>query len=315
MGLGPNILALYRQMKILGQFDGITDVVELGSQGVWCPDRRMLTGLFEAFGKPVPPDAELQPYLNNTGTGVAPSRHLHENLGFRYDCIDIDAKFGSLALDLNFDSVPAQYRGRFGLTTNHGTTEHLLNQYNAFKVIHDLTKPGGLMLHGLPFTVHLEHGFFNYQPNFFEALARYNSYRTLGIWIAVDWTLASFIPWEPQLLDFLTLNAKTTHLLLVIQQKMHDTEFCVPIQGVYEDMIPEAAASRYQLVVDGQYYSGARFSHVTSPASVASPAGVPKSSLVMNKADRRYQTLERACGRELLSELKLRIARRLGFRK
>src|ERR1700732_4160718 len=35
----------------------------------------------------------------------------------------------------------------------------------------------------LPFTVHLEHGFFSYQPNLFEALARYNSYQTLGTWV------------------------------------------------------------------------------------------------------------------------------------
>jgi hypothetical protein len=59
MGLGPPILALYRQIKMLGALDGIHSVVELGSQGVWCPDRRLLTGLFEAFGRPLPPDDEL----------------------------------------------------------------------------------------------------------------------------------------------------------------------------------------------------------------------------------------------------------------
>ena len=54
MGLGPPILALYRQLKLLGTFEGIDSVVELGSQGVWCPDRRLLFGLFEAFGRPIP---------------------------------------------------------------------------------------------------------------------------------------------------------------------------------------------------------------------------------------------------------------------
>jgi hypothetical protein len=265
MGLGPNVLALYHQLKVLGCFDGISDVIELGSQGVWCPDPRLLKGLFGAFGKPPPPEDELAPYINSTGTGIASSRHLHEHLGFYYNCIDIDGNFGALALDLNFDQVPPEHRNRYGLTTNHGTTEHIFNQYNAFKAIHDLTKPGGLMLHGLPFTVHLEHGFFNYQPNLFEALARYNSYRTLGIWVALDWTLSSFVPWQAQLLDFLVMNGKTTHLLLVLQQKMYETEFCIPIQGVYEPMTPNAAAARYQLVVDGEYYSGHRFTHVTAP--------------------------------------------------
>src|SRR4030088_2514612 len=76
MGLGPPILALYRQLKLLGTFEGIDSVVELGSQGVWCPDRRLLFGLFEAFGRPVPSGSELDVYINSTGTGLAASRHL-----------------------------------------------------------------------------------------------------------------------------------------------------------------------------------------------------------------------------------------------
>ena len=110
MGLGPPILALYRQLKLLGALDGIDSVVELGSQGVWCPDRRLLTGLFEAFGRPVPPSQELEVYINATGTGYAASRHLHEKLGFKYDCVDIDGNFGSLTLDINFDSVSPTFR-------------------------------------------------------------------------------------------------------------------------------------------------------------------------------------------------------------
>src|ERR1700740_913864 len=102
MGLGPNVLALYHQLKLLGRFDGITDVIELGSQGVWCPDPRLLTGLFEAFGKPVPPEQDLRPYINSDGTGYASSRPLHEHLGFTYNCIDLDGNFGALQLDLNF---------------------------------------------------------------------------------------------------------------------------------------------------------------------------------------------------------------------
>jgi hypothetical protein len=298
MGLGPNVLALYRQMKLLGAFENITDVMELGSQGVWCPDRRLLAGLFEAFGKPVPPEHELNPYINSTGTGIAASRHLHEHLGFGYGCVDLDGNFGAVALDLNFDPVPPEHANRYGLTTNHGTTEHVLNQYNAFKAIHDFTKPGGLMLHGLPFTVHLDHGFFNYQPNFFEALARYNSYKTHGIWVAVDWKLSSFIPWEPQLLDYLVMNGKTTHLLLVLQEKLHDAEFCVPIQGVYEPMLPESSMSRYQMVVDGEYYSGRRFTHITRTASVG-----------------ERTPIDRYGGYELARELRRRVMRRLGLRR
>jgi hypothetical protein len=293
MGLGPTILSLYRQLKTLGAFDAVDRVIEMGSQGVWCPDKNLLVGLYEAFGRPVPPERELRLYINDTGTGHASSRHLHESLGFKYDCVDIDGNFGSLTLDMNFDPAPPEYRCKYGLTTNHGTTEHVFNQLNAFRMIHDFTAPGGLMLHALPFTVHLEHGFFNYQPNLFDALARFNSYKTLGVWVGPDWTLSSLIPWEPRLLDYLALNAKTTHLLVVLQQKLHDKEFCVPVQGVYEGMLPEKAFSRYQLVVDGEFYSGHRFHQVTREITNASLSTVPMA------------TIARHLGKRVLRRLKL----------
>jgi len=296
MGLGPPILALYRQLKLGGALEGIDRVVELGSQGVWCPDDRLLIGLFEAFGRPAPSAQERAVYVNSSGTGSAASRDLHERLGFQYDCVDIDGNFGSLTLDINFDSVPPERRGKYGLTTNHGTTEHLLNQYNAFKMIHDFTAPGGLMLHALPFTVHLEHGFFNYQPNLFDALARFNSYKTLGIWVGPDWTLSSLVPWEPKLLNFLTLNANTTHLLVVLQQKLHDTEFCIPVQGVYEDMLPESGVARYQLVVDGEYYSGRRFRHVTKEIATMPLAEYPVSVIVKHVWKRVLRRLKLSSG-------------------
>jgi hypothetical protein len=40
-----------------------------------------------------------------------------------------------------------------------------------------------------------------------------------------------------------------------VAKKSCRKECCVPIQGVYEPMLPEAATQRYQLVVDGEDYS------------------------------------------------------------
>jgi hypothetical protein len=244
-------------------------------------------------------------------------------LGFRYNCVDIDRNFGSLVLDLNFDSVPPEHRGKYDLTTNHGTTEHIFNQYNSFKLIHEFTSVGGLMLHALPFTVHLEHGFFNYQPNMFEALARYNSYKTIGIWIGPDWTLSSFVPWQPSLLDFLTLSSRTTHLLVVLQQKLHDTEFCVPIQTVYEDMVPDEAASRYRLVIDGEYYSGQRFRHLTKEKIIADEVSkqvatqnadlVNKVRYLESQLAQKYEELSRYPGPAVAKDLIRRVRKRLGL--
>jgi hypothetical protein len=117
--------------------------------------------------------------------------------------------------------------------------------------------------------VHLEHGFFNYQPNFFEALARYNSYETLGIWVGPDWQLASFIPWDPMLLDYLSLSSKTTHLLVIAQRKMYDREFCVPFQEIYEGMVSDDVRGRYAMVVDGEVLDGKRVKYLSKDAVLA----------------------------------------------
>lgn len=247
MGLGPQVLALYRQMKVLGAFDGIHNVMELGAQSVQCTRRRLVESLFEAFGKPAPAEDMLGRFANWKGSG----RELYEALGFSYQCLDLDPSFGSMRFDLNLDSVPEGHAGRYDFVTNHGTSEHLLNQYNCFKVMHEFCRVGGLMIHAVPFTVHLEHGFFNYQPNFFSALARYNNYETLGIWIGPDWQLASLIPWELGLMDHLALNAKTTHLLVVLQRKLEDKPFGIPFQEMYEGMVPEETLTRYSIVIDG----------------------------------------------------------------
>jgi hypothetical protein len=71
------------------------------------------------------------------------------------------------------------------------------------------------------------------------------------------------------LLDFLTLNAKTTHLLVVAHRKMYDKAFCVPFQEIYEDMVPDEVRSRYAMVVDGEVLDSKRVKYLTKDAVLA----------------------------------------------
>jgi hypothetical protein len=109
--------------------------------------------------------------------GAAPAaRDFWLWLGLDYAAIDIDSSPGSVALDLNYDSVPPEMEGKFNLVTNFGTTEHVANQLNAFKIIHDLTERGGIMLHRVPAQGMVNHGLVNYNFKFFWMLARSNGY-------------------------------------------------------------------------------------------------------------------------------------------
>ena len=260
---------MYHQLKTIGLFDHVKSVAELGSQNVWCPQRTMMRGLFRAFGRPAPSDAIIESFANWTGA----ARDLYEHLGMTYACIDVDARFGSLTLDMNFDEVPQPHRNRYDLTTNHGTSEHILNQYNVFKMMHDLTSPGGLILHAVPFTVHLEHGFFNYDVDFYTAIASANAYQTLGVWVGPDWQLGSLVPWHPTLMGHLTFSSKTTHLLVVLQRKTAATEFNAPLCGDGRESAVEWSISPFCHVIDADYYEGTRhrFVSVTPGVSVSAP--------------------------------------------
>ena len=61
------------------------------------------------------------------------------------------------------------------LIINTGTTEHVANQGNAFRVIHDLSAVGGLMYHEVP-AGSWDHGLINYGPRFFQCLQQQNDY-------------------------------------------------------------------------------------------------------------------------------------------
>ena len=95
---------------------------------------------------------------------------------YRYMALDMHGTPDSTFVDLNQEYSCDQ---EFDLVTNLGTTEHIFNQAQVFKTIHDLTAVNGVMFHGLPHQGQYDHGFFNYQPTFFFDLAAANDYQII----------------------------------------------------------------------------------------------------------------------------------------
>lgn len=106
---------------------------------------------------------------------------LFERAGFEYTAFDIFSGYKTEFFDLNAKDLPEERHGRYDLVLNFGTTEHLLGQYNAFKVIHEATAVGGIIYHDLPMTGHLNHGFYNYNPVLLLSLAEANGYEILEL--------------------------------------------------------------------------------------------------------------------------------------
>jgi hypothetical protein len=181
MGISPTSLRMLRSFKEKGWLEGVREVFELGAQNIYAQnDSELVQLLLEAFGKPRLRDEELA-QLCDMGTG----KTLWTLLGAHHVSIDSSGSDGALPLDLNFDQVPPKHAGHYDLVTNFGTTEHIANQLNAFKVIHDLTHPGGLMYHEVPFTGWVNHGLVSYTPRFFWMLCRSNLYKYMQLWIEV----------------------------------------------------------------------------------------------------------------------------------
>ena len=116
------------------------------------------------------------------GLNEAFAGELFEKAGMAYLSIDIADGYKTRILDLNHEPLPRELEEQFSLVLNFGTSEHVLNQYNCFKVMHDATKVGGHIYHQLPAIGFTDHGYFTYTARCFFDLARYNRYELVACW-------------------------------------------------------------------------------------------------------------------------------------
>ncbi|MBS4047982.1 MAG: hypothetical protein KG075_16680 [Alphaproteobacteria bacterium] len=250
MGMHESTLAFIAQMRRAGPFKDVQRICDLGDQQMGLSNNPLVVReLFEAFGKPAPTAEECVRYHDTL------SRDLYTRIGLTYMSIDVNAEGGAIPLDLNFEPAPDNQKNAWDLVCNQGTTEHLINQANAFQVIHDLTRKGGYMLHHLPFLRYVDHGYFNYQPNFFEDLAIHNDYEIIGIWINLDRGRCHLIPWHRTLLEKLRLDNLDMNIF-VLFRKTSDAPFALPVQGTYAGSLPEPSLRRYEYLVDGRLIKG-----------------------------------------------------------
>jgi hypothetical protein len=160
-----------------------TSVMELGTQQLHCKGSEELLSEFIARIAAKNPDALKAPAISpdelaKLSQGGFLSKIL-KACGYRYAALDIFDAEDTILFDLNRQEPPPEMRDRYDLVTNFGTTEHIVNQYLAFKTVHEITKPGGIMFHELPLSGFHTHGYFSYNPLFFNELAEANQYEVV----------------------------------------------------------------------------------------------------------------------------------------
>ena len=109
-----------------------------------------------------------------------PAKENYENNGVNHTSIDLNGKHGSLPLDLG--SPITVFDDKFDVITNYGTSEHINNQYYAFKNMHDMCKINGLMIHVVPAINNWkDHCRYYYSVDFFEELAKKCNYKIIDL--------------------------------------------------------------------------------------------------------------------------------------
>ncbi len=102
-----------------------------------------------------------------------------------YTCIDVNERYGALQMDLNENLEQRYgYKDSFDVVANNGTGEHVFDQASVFRNMHALAKPGGLLMHILPFHNYTNHGFYCFQPGLFYDIAQANGYEILRLSVA-----------------------------------------------------------------------------------------------------------------------------------
>jgi hypothetical protein len=176
MGLRREFLEDLIAIKRLGALDKARRVIEIGSQQLsdsFLASTDLLEQIYRMFGRTGV--ALGTPSGEDFERSAPPSRPFWTSLGLDYMTIDFGDQPDCVKLDLNSDQVPERLHQQFDLVVNAGTTEHVANQAQAFRVIHDLTKMGGVMFHEVP-AGSWNHGLINYTPKFFLLLHKQNDY-------------------------------------------------------------------------------------------------------------------------------------------
>jgi hypothetical protein len=239
MGLSHFFLAELVDLKSRGEMERADTVLEIGAQqlsDLFLQQRDDIATLYALFERPAVDLGSPVGAAGGSITKASPSsRRFWESLGISYACIEYAGQDGSLALDLNRDDAPVALRNRFDLIVNAGTTEHVVNQENAFRLIHDMTTPGGLMIHEVPCSGMLNHGFVKYTPNFFFRLCKFNDYFPVSI--KTRTFRRSQVPADVRAsniqfgggIDPIDVDEVTDFLIYAALRKQHDTPFMTPL--------------------------------------------------------------------------------------
>lgn len=190
MGITMKLMNQLREKNVLSR-SGLK-VLDIGSSNLYQAEAAEIAEFVSAFGVKEEA-AALADFAARLARGSAYdgvkgginesfAGELIERCGMSYLSMDIAKGYKTEVFDLNHEDLPQHHRGAYDVVMNIGTTEHVFNQYNSFRVAHEAARTGGLMVHQLPASGYTDHGYYMYAGRFFFELAAYNKYGIEDVW-------------------------------------------------------------------------------------------------------------------------------------
>jgi hypothetical protein len=162
--------------------------------------------------------------------------------------IDLHGTEHAQPLDLN---GPISLSRQFHVVINNGTAEHVFNIGQLLRTIHEVTLPGGMMIHESPFTGWIDHGFYSLQPTLFFDLAAANGYLILGMLIQ-DMTgfAITQLPTRESVYELAQSGqiADNTMLMTVLVKGNVEAPFQIPMQGYYGSKLSAAGEQAWRVM-------------------------------------------------------------------
>jgi hypothetical protein len=248
MGIGLPAGNLYADLYQSDYFKDRNSVIELGAQQLMFEPQELLN-LLNAIGLIKKDEFGRYLTLLEDYPSATPTKHILRNKGLyapflykqfgveEYASIDTNGHFNALPYDLNKD-VQKEYghTKTYDVVSNHGTAEHVFDLHQVFRNVHNLAHNGSLIIHGAPFQGYVNHGFYNFQPQFFEDLAAANQYKIVRRYLALDLEARELVPLSETILSHLDVPQRDVYLFYVFI-KTNDEEFKIPFNRTY--YIPE----------------------------------------------------------------------------
>lgn len=159
--------------------------------------------------------------------------------------IDFHGTETARKLDLN---APIELERQYHVVNNCGTLEHVFNIGQAFKTVHDVTRPGGFMIHHSPFAGWIDHGFYGVNPTLYWDLAAANAYHVcVFLYAELNPPRTVNIHSREKIIEMEKNNeiGKNAVLAIVLRKPDVAQEFKPPIQGYYAGRVSRSDAEAW----------------------------------------------------------------------